>query len=340
MEPHSIPQNVTQFEFKLVGDMTLKQFVYLAAGVGVAYLTFVFLAVRIPFLAWPIIVIFSFLGIAFAFIPISDRPLDYWVVAFLKSIYQPTERVWKRKGKLSSQDPLFTTRLNIYLSSKELAQRQVAQVELSQLVAAKASIPYNPPLPSPSQLEKTVELGRQAQSLQIKILEAERNLQQIKNQAGSNQDPKMYTQEAKQTLDNLQHLVKEASEVKGKLQEVTGKEVRPQAPKVTIVIPRPKTATQPTLTSFPNVINGIVVDPARNYLENAIVVIHDKDGLPVRALKTNKLGQFTGSTPLPNGIYTIEIEKDDLVFDVLQLELGGDILQPIRIAAKIIAGIS
>ena len=64
------------------------------------------------------------------------------------------------------------------------------------------------------------------------------------------------------------------------------------------------------------------------------MVIYDKAGLPVRALKTNKLGQFSGSTPLPNGSYTIELEKDNLLFDVLQIDLEGKVLPAVAISAK------
>lgn len=345
MEPHPVPQNITQFEFKLVGDMTLKQFIYLAFGVGVAYLMFVFAASKLPILAWPIIIISALSGIAFAFIPLSDRPLDYWMVAFFKAVYQPTQRVWKKKG-MSSKDPIFNSRLTTFLSSRAI--HQAPQVQLAQLAAARAPLPYNPIpkpnpselLPSSSQLEKTVELGKEAQSLQVKILGAERDLQQIKLQANTSQNPSEYADKAQKTFENLNTLIKEASEIKQKLQSVTGATTKPQAPKLTVVAPKPKVSTQLTLTSLPNVINGIVHDPSGNYLENAIVVIHDKDGLPVRALKTNKLGQFTGSTPLPDGIYTIEIEKDDLVFNILQVELKGNALSAIIIAAKQIAGVS
>ena len=65
-----------------------------------------------------------------------------------------------------------------------------------------------------------------------------------------------------------------------------------------------------------------------------MAVIYDKEGLPVRALKTNKLGQFSGSTPLPNGTYTLELEKDGFTFDVLQIELGGEVVPPLPIMSK------
>jgi len=38
MEQHPIPQNITGYQFRLVGDMTLKQFAMLAGGIIVALL--------------------------------------------------------------------------------------------------------------------------------------------------------------------------------------------------------------------------------------------------------------------------------------------------------------
>jgi hypothetical protein len=84
----------------------------------------------------------------------------------------------------------------------------------------------------------------------------------------------------------------------------------------------------------PNIINGIVTDAVNNYLEGVIVVTHDKQGLPVRALKTNKLGQFVAATPLPNGVYTLSLEKDNLIFDSVSISLDGKIMAPIVVAAR------
>ncbi|MBU1032130.1 PrgI family protein, partial [Patescibacteria group bacterium] len=92
MEPHPIPQNVTYFQFKLIGDMTLKQFLYLATGCGIAYVLLVFFVSDFPVIAWPLIIISAGLGASFAFLPIASRPLDYWLAAFLKAIYSPTKR--------------------------------------------------------------------------------------------------------------------------------------------------------------------------------------------------------------------------------------------------------
>lgn len=344
MEAHPVPQNVTSFEFHLIGDMTLKQFIYLAAGVGIAYLTFVILAVPAPIIAWPIIVISALFGVAFAFIPISDRPLDHWVAAFFKAIYSPTKRSWVKNKQDYKNYPLFQNRLNIYLSGSQISQTAAEVIPGEKPTASPpAQTPLQtqpavgtPPneLPTPDALSKTVELGQKAQSLQVKILESGRELNQIKAMVNTAQNPKQYTDEFNSVFSNLQKLTTEAAQIKQQLAVVTN-EPKLEKPKthVQVVIP-PTVQTQIQLTTFPNVINGIIKDAQGNYLDGTVVVIHDKDGLPVRALKTNKLGQFTGSTPLPNGTYTVELEKDSLLFDILQIELSGAVLPPLFISAK------
>ncbi|MDO8573187.1 MAG: PrgI family protein [Candidatus Daviesbacteria bacterium] len=337
MDAHPIPQNVTSFQFKLVGDMTLKQFLYLAIGVGFAYLLFVTVSSKYPLITWPIIIISTLLGVAFAFLPIGSRPLDYWLAAFLKAVYSPTKRVWKKNGKNYKEDPLFESRLVMYLAGQ---QTQVTGDSL-QATAVPQSQPIAP-LPTREELGKTVDLARQAQQLQMKIIQTERTLSQIKTEAEKpNPIPIDYSQQANATLADLQSLVKQVSDVKTQIQKVREpiKEHASAATSIThervkVIVPTKPRQTTVALTTFPNVINGIVKDTTGNYLEGTVAVIYDKEGLPVRALKSNKLGQFTGSTPLPNGTYTLELEKDNFSFDVLQIDLNGGVMSPLLIAAK------
>lgn len=361
MEAHQLPQNVTSFQFKLVGDMTLKQFLFLAAGVSSSYIFFIVLVPISPILGWPLVIVPALFGAAFAFLPIADRPLDYWLGAFLKAIYSPTKRVWIKKGKKYNEDPFFFRRLTLY--SQALAENQQGPKPTIVLSSqpppqTTSSPPANQPtapsqptppqkeeLPTEGELQETVDLARQAQTLQAKIIEQEKKLDQIRAiSQTSTVDPLSYTNQVNSILENLKKLMTEASVVKNQLSEVTSKDIQPPAQpqliKVEVVRPDKPKISQPVLTSFPNVINGVVTDSDRNFLEGVVIVISNKDGLPVRALKTNKLGQFTGSTPLPNGTYLVELEKDSLVFDVLQIELGGSVLAPLQIAAKKLVGSS
>lgn len=336
MDVHPIPQNVTSFQFKLVGDMTLKQFAYLAAGAVIAYLLFVTVAHGYPLIAWPLIITSSLLGVSFAFLPVGSRPLDHWLASFLKAIYSPTKRTWKKNGQTYKEDPLFQSRLVMYLSGN--TQNPSSATPVLQPIVTPASYPTEP-LPTKEELGKTVNLAREAQQLQMKIIQTERTLSQIKEQAQKPSPiPVDYSQQVNKALSDLQNLVSQASDVKGQIQKVQAPAAAVTEPisreKVKVVISPLHKQTTVALTTFPNVINGIAKDKEGNYLEGVVAVIYDKEGLPVRALKTNKLGQFTGSTPLSNGTYTLELEKDNFTFDVLQIELTGEVLPPLLITVK------
>ncbi len=387
---HPVPQNVTSFEFHLVGDMTLKQFVYLASGVGLAYLIFVTLMGSAPLIAIPLIALFALGGVAFAFLPILDRPLDHWVAAFFRAVYTPTQAKWKAtatpKVQVNKEDPAFKNRLGVYLSALEISPPQITPsapppVQLfgkgvmpdPSLFPAPApsTAPVHPteqapvkqsrsPLPTHDELDKLVEMAKQAQMLQVKIAETEKQINQLKESAAKNNTgAQSFESQAKAAFENLHHLVEKAEalhEETAKISSIAAhKSPAPSPIPTKVVTPTPirlapnalpfptvrKPISQPAtpagkinLTSSPNVINGIVTDTTGNYLEGVIVIIHNKEGIPVRALKSNKLGQFTGATPLPSGTYALTLEKDGLTFDTLKIDLTGEIIQPLNIAAK------
>src|SRR3989339_852214 len=89
MEQHPIPGAITAYRFKLVGDMTLKQFLELAAGVVSAWILFNSPAHIL--IKWTVGPFLAFFGFSLAFLPIEDRPLDRWIINFVKAIYAPTQ---------------------------------------------------------------------------------------------------------------------------------------------------------------------------------------------------------------------------------------------------------
>ncbi len=102
MKQHAIPQNVLDVEFKLFTKFTLKEFSYLAIGVGsgglVLYLT---VGGQIPgLIGIPIFILSSIAGIFLALVPINDQPADKFIQNYIKAITSPTQRVW-----ISKNDP-------------------------------------------------------------------------------------------------------------------------------------------------------------------------------------------------------------------------------------------
>lgn len=96
MEQHPIPQQISSYEFKLVGEMTLKQFLKAAVGIVIAL---IINSTKLIFIVkWPLILLFAGGGLMLAFVPFEDRPLETWIAAFLKSIYSPTIFFYKKKS--------------------------------------------------------------------------------------------------------------------------------------------------------------------------------------------------------------------------------------------------
>jgi hypothetical protein len=87
----------------------------------------------------------------------------------------------------------------------------------------------------------------------------------------------------------------------------------------------------PSLPDKPNILIGMVYNQAGSIVPNAILEIINDQGNTVRALKTNSLGQFYTSTPLPAGNYIIETELEGFSFPRLSLVATDQILDPIEI---------
>ncbi|MBI4037070.1 PrgI family protein [Candidatus Daviesbacteria bacterium] len=342
MEQHPVPRDVTSFEFHLVGDMTLKQFMYLAVGLGLAYLFFATLLSKQPFIAVPLIAISGLSGAAFAFLPISDRPLDHWMLAFFKAVYSPTQGLWS----LPSQRGVISNRLQTYLASIGALPIQAPPAptitsttapKLSRLIPVSPPPPTspNPTHPSSPATNQLDEMSQNAKLLLTQLAETTKRISEVREVVESAKTPPANLSQVLQPISGT--LKSLASQTEDLLQQTTATSRVLTASKpaeVKVVQSQAQTRTQIMLTSFPNIVNGVVGDRVGNYLEGVIVSIHDQNGLPVRALKTNKLGQFVGATPLPSGVYTITMEKDGFEFDNLQITLTGETIAPLKIIAK------
>src|SRR3990167_4902939 len=101
IEQHPIPQDVAGYKFRLIGEMTVKQFIWLAGGIILGLITF---SLPLPFFfKYPLTGIFVALGAGIAFLPVEGRPMDKWLIAFIKSVYSPTEFTWQKSDQAQAQ---------------------------------------------------------------------------------------------------------------------------------------------------------------------------------------------------------------------------------------------
>ena len=63
MDNHPIPQDITGFQFKLIGDMTIKQFAYVAGGVIAGW--FIYILPVLSLIRIPVALLAAGFGAAF-----------------------------------------------------------------------------------------------------------------------------------------------------------------------------------------------------------------------------------------------------------------------------------
>ena len=354
MEQHPVPQNVTTFQFRLIGDMTIKQFGYLAGG---AILAFVSYKLPLPFFfTWPMTVLFGLLGFGFAFVPIEERPMDVWVLSFLKNVYSPTQFIWHRISttsepkavqKETTQKPAVSESISrLYSLQQSPAQRKSFWDNLfgwlDDLFPQPITIMHQTVKPTPvvSPIIQKPIIQTQPSSEYLGLQTKIKTLEQQLNEKTQTELKALELQ--KQMLDTVKQKQYMEAELIKLRKPVSQKPVFVQqtptkGPTVKIIPPEAATrAGLPRLTTFSNVVTGIVKDNIGGLLPGVLVTVRDKEGVPLRALKTNKLGQFAASTQLPNGTYIIEIEdpRSRYLFDRAQITLNGSVMPAIEIVAK------
>ena len=434
MREHAVPQNVTSYEFHLIGNMTLKQFLELAAGIVLA---FVIYKTNLPdLIKIPIAIIVAGVGAMIAFVPFEGRPLDQWFIAFVKSIYKPTEYYWRKTSHVPdyfTYTPLQSTKsvdevdLAPYRKQRimefidtlpapnklELINLEEAQ-KINNLTAlfdevevhhdTVSATPLEPEKPSVvpethvlKPLDKlqtqpedvpTAELNQQTAFSDTQVLPSEDiNSTQIPaTDNGGVNIPSAVVPEVTNNqvpsdpidlmaLSSITETVDKPLETTSQTEVATKKEVTipdtgtvqvektQQPPELTLSEQQPvnnpidiysaelmataqqPTDVQPATTStslpfpkkptVPNVVTGMVFDPQGKIVDNAIVEITDMNGLPVRAVKTNTIGQFFVTTPLKDGSYVVNTEKEGYQFPSMSFDLQNTLLDPLTITANI-----
>ena len=518
MEQHPVPQHIASFQFKLFGNLTVRQFVTLAIPLSLAGA--IFFSGMAPIVRFPLTIIIGLCGFFVALVPVSGRPFDKWIVAFIRAILSPTQRVWIKEKRM----PEF---LNVVLTPPQLEEKvpqEITEQGRERLVAYLKSLPKEnespldvredvaisalnlsvdatgvgsmpPPIIWPSNIagalgeqpEEGPRIQRQTDSISmppkigvqigakpeiipvdlpkivvanvgevskvdmpkiavhskpftisgieerlskkevrrdtltyhapmahlasdtnfaidnvISVMEPDNRVRLVRS-VGKTRVRKLHfappanfdlsklpirgerrfeiSDELKRRfkfedespdvvlaseaspvvssikVDNsgamteiareLPKTVKTAQKPQGVRQEKVIKPVEiakresPQ-PKFTISDKRQtEDQTQATsaqiipLTNTPNVISGLIMDPTGVPLEGAVLVVRDAGGIPVRALKTNKLGQFLSATPLASGEYSLEIESETAAFKPTSLSLNGQVVPPLGIKGEV-----
>ncbi len=364
-EQHPVPQQISSYQFRLVGDMTLKQFFQVAGGAVVALLLYA--SPFPPIFKWPLIVLSVLAGAAFAFLPLQERPLEQWVSAFIRSIYGPTIFVWQSSQKavpyfapeeggqpIATQGPSSGVSINDVHTANLEASEQTMLAKISglfSLTPKKGPVEVSPALaqtvsapPSLATQVSPVSVPRMSQPAQINpniqsvILSENRTINQPM-QFPTPVRPAVATPQAPAiTLQNKHGFVTVDPKTM-QVPQVGGSHLSqtfvPGQMQQGTSAQFSDQAAPPSPPTTPNIIVGQIMDSQGKIVEGAIMEIKDQLGRPVRALKTNRAGHFMIVTPLPSGQYTMFVEKDGLTFEPVTFVASGTIISPIAIKAQV-----
>jgi hypothetical protein len=335
MEQHPVPSQISAYEFRLVGDMTLKQFAQVAAGCVIAL---IFYATKLPFyFKWPAIIVSGVSGILMAFVPFQERPLQTWILAFFKAVYSPTQFLWQKKARMPE-----------FLVFKPTPQLKTVPIAPQVMASKQKLTEYLTTLPSqPTALDKQEEkqleqLGSlfASTALPTNITPSSKPLPEAEMPAGIRvrrlHGPLVVEEESKY-IGKRATLSPSTKEEKV-LPQFTPKIAQPikkkREEKPAMAAKFSQELAVPSTPTMANILVGMVLDSQGGIIEGAIIEIRDLEGNPVRAFRSSRLGQFMIATPLPNGTYEIEAEKEGYQFDLIKLTLTGKVVPPIEIRAK------
>ena len=295
IQQHPLPQDISSYRFRLIGDMTIKQFASLGIAIVLAIVVY---SLPLPFFfKYPLSFLFIVLGVGMAFVPVQGRSLDVWILAFIRSIYSPTQYIWKRSEKVSEDMALPT------VPNAGTQAVSNARIELTTGAVSTPSVPMTPVVPvTPAAVPEPTPPPLQGSSAPSPI---------IPEHATSPVAPPVPvpTPVSKPPEPPIN----------------AGPPPAETPPQVHLPIPFPPTS--------PNTLVGLTLTPEGKILDGVLVEIQH-NGLTSRATKSNKLGQFMFARPLENGLYQILAEKENFSFSPYSLELTGAIIRPLKIQAQ------
>lgn len=345
MKQHPVPQHIASYQFRLIGEMTLKQFLQLAGGVVIGIIIY---SLDFPgIFKWPLVLLSSFTGIALAFLPIEERSLDRWIVNFFKSIYSPSQYIWKKKpaipdillkkpvvlSKPVSKKPISKdkTKLKEYLESlppsphvSALEKRELGHLKrISDLLG----VAEEKPLPLSVQPEVLFPFPEtEISGVKIRKLGPKRAVftppaKVVKIEKKEHPLPKVATKPVVEPAPPLAPPILLDSRFPYKLDPAV-------AAQFSTTLPIPNTP------DTPNAVVGMVLNDMGKIVPNTLIEIIDSQGETVRAFKSNKLGQFFCVSPLKKGKYQLKIEHPDFEFDIMEFKAEDKVILPIKIKAK------
>jgi hypothetical protein len=297
MEQHPIPRQITTFEFKLIGFLTLKQFIYLLVFSIVSYVIYQLFPIPLLNIFFALLVGGS--GLVLALVPIYDRPADVWIKNIYKRLTSPTQFIYKKNNSpISFFNHLYFLndphRVLAHIESQEKLAAYLAKIQAKNQTTSKLN-QYNV---IKQQLSSGVVLNQKSQS----------------------------------TSPHTQNTIIISNPVHNQvLTNNTQNQNQPTSPSL---VNKDQPLINKTKMPF---LTGVVKNHRQIPLPGILIYIKDINNNKIlRLLKSNPHGVFASFNPLPEGDYQFEIKdpKGSYIFDTMKINLKNNNPKPLEFFSK------
>jgi hypothetical protein len=297
MKQHPIPQNILDIEFKLFSHFTIREFAYIAIGLGFGVIFLYLMSNRtIPgWIAIPIFLLSSGTGAFLGLVPINDQKADVYLKNFIKSVSSPTLRVWRSD----------------YLDHS-IFKDSSATVALADAKNQQA-VKQDPKIIGSS--TKTIQQKEQAED-KIEMEESQKKLELNKIAQGATivKEKETAVASTATTSTSIPQQIKVPPEILINNSNID-------------IFKAPFSLISPP----PNSINISIRDQSNYPIPKAVVMIKDNSEKILQVKVSDSKGEIITEREYPHGVYKIDLQSTDYLFPrvIYAFNTGTD--EPIKI---------
>ncbi|MCA9380650.1 carboxypeptidase regulatory-like domain-containing protein [Candidatus Dojkabacteria bacterium] len=351
MEPHPVPQDILNTEFKLFGSFTLKQFLKLLMGALVALVIFI---VPMPaIIKWPLIGVSLLIGVGLAIVP----RFGVWLSNYLKAMFIAPRYVWVQTTEapdvLNEQIKKTIKEDQKVSKSKNSDKVNLDEISLTKLLSARDNPRKSTPLPKQETTDALDEPVRQ------------NNIDRLMTDVFKGQQPKVQPTKPVQQepANNLpaatpaqprtqEEYAAEIQKLKQEMQSI-GKDQKYKDREADILhrindlmhemkvlenndnqqVPVKKINITDDIEG--QYVFGIVVDQKGQPISNAQIIFDDEGGNRDILALTGNDGRFASTQKLQKGVtYNISAKHDGYTFHTYKISVGDQKLPAYKLRAK------
>ncbi len=343
MEPHPVPQDILNTEFKLFGSFTLKQFLKMLFGC--LFALFIYLTPIPAILKWPFIGISITLGIALAIVPRFDVKLS----GFVKAIFISPRYIWMKNSKTpdilnyqqksTKPQPKINPERRSNLPPKQMTEDEISIEKLlsANSPAEKMLITQNTQQSNSSEpsTARDQNIDRMFQNVYTNVAENENDKNNYDVSKMSQGELIKEIQRLRTALNQLvkdEHYKEKESEILSQINELY------QATKSTDVPVNDQLTPGLNMQGSSDIkgqsVFGIVVDKADRPIANAKIYFDEADNAKDRVIITGPDGKFGTQGKLGYGNYTVKVEHPNYRFDPYIIQVGPSTLPAFKLRSR------